>query len=172
MVNLMLVAGFTTTVAVMTSGIKLMIENPDQLAILDSNPNLWPNAVEEILRIAGPVMMIPRLSTCPTQVGDVQIKANRPVFVTGANRDPEDFSEPDRFDVMRSNAAAHVSFGGGPHLCLGAPLARVEIEVGLRAFFDEFRGARIVSASMSDSLLVRSWESLLLVLPELNGTGF
>jgi cytochrome P450 len=164
MVNLLLVAGYATSVSMLSSGTKLLIENQDQLALLLRTPNLWPNAVDEILRLAGPVMMVPRATTRENQCGGVPVKAGRPVYISGANRDPETFENPDRFDVTRANAAAHLAFGGGTHLCLGAPLARLELEIGLKTFFTTYPRAQVVDHERSEAQLVRSWNRLLVRL--------
>lgn len=164
-VNLLLVAGYSTTISTLVSGISLLIENPDQLEILTHQPELWPNATEEVLRLAGPVMLVPRYCEAGAEVEGFRIKPQRPLYMTAMNRDPEQYRCPDRMDVTRANASTHFAFGGGPHRCLGSALARVEIEIGLRSFFSRWAGASITDAERGTAVLVRNWDELTVQLP-------
>jgi cytochrome P450 len=87
--------------------------------------------VEEALRIESPVQGQPRITTRDTEVGGAPIPAGTIVVVRfgAANHDPAEFAAPDRFDIRRANAANHLAFGAGPHYCIGAPLARQEIQL-------------------------------------------
>ena len=138
--GLVLAAGFETTVNLLGNGIALLHEHPDQLARLQADPGLWPNAVDEILRIDPPVLLTGRLCRAETVVAGVPVHRGEVVttLLAGANRDPDVFEDPTRFDVGRENARDHVSFSAGRHYCLGASLARMEGEVGLRALVDRF----------------------------------
>ncbi|MFI6587604.1 cytochrome P450 [Embleya sp. NPDC050493] len=121
-------AGNETTRNALSAGVHALITHPDQMQRLRSAPELLPNAVEEVLRWATPVMYFRRNVTRETQLRGVTLKAGDKVALSylSANRDEEVFSEPFRFDVGRS-PNEHVSFGGGgPHFCLGASLARIE----------------------------------------------
>ncbi|MFI6866177.1 cytochrome P450 [Nocardia sp. NPDC050406] len=164
-VNLLVVAGYTTTISAVASGIKLLIENPDALYVLRANPHLWPLAVDEVLRIAGPVMMMPRYSVRSATLGGFRTKPERPVYVTGVNTDPAQYECPHRFDVSRPNAGTHLAFGGGAHRCLGAVLAEAEIEIGLREFFAVWSDVDLIEAERSSAILVRSWERMVVQLP-------
>ena len=83
------------------------------------------------------------------------------LHLAGANRDPNVFTEPHRFDIERDNAGRHLSFSGGRHFCLGAALARAEGEVGLRTFFERFPDARLAGiGSRRDTRVLRGWSSL------------
>ena len=137
---LLLAAGFETTVNLIGNGTALLVEHPDQRERLRKEPALWPNAVDEVLRFDSPVQRTGRLAQRDTVVAGVPVKEGRAVMTLlgGANRDPEVFAEPQRFDVGRANAGDHVAFSSGIHYCLGAGLARMEGEVGLRALFDRF----------------------------------
>ncbi len=137
---LLLAAGFETTVNLIGNGTALLVEHPDQRERLRAEPTLWPNAVDEILRFDSPVQRTGRIAQRDTEVAGVPVPAGRPVMTLlgGANRDPEVFADPQRFDVGRANAGDHVAFSSGIHYCLGAGLARMEGEVGLRALFDRF----------------------------------
>ncbi len=138
--GLVLVAGFETTVNLLGNGIALLRAHPDQLDRLRGDPGLWGNAVDETLRFDPPVLMTGRTCANDTTVGGVEIPAGARVItiLAGANRDPQVFEDPHVFDVARRNAREHLSFSAGRHYCLGAQLARMEGEVGLRAIFDRF----------------------------------
>jgi cytochrome P450 len=137
---LLLAAGFETTVNLIGNGTALLVEHPDQRERLRDEPTLWPNAVDEVLRFDSPVQRTGRIAQRYTEVAGVPVKEGQAVMTLlgGANRDPEVFAEPQRFDVGRANAGDHVAFSSGIHYCLGAGLARMEGEVGLRALFDRF----------------------------------
>jgi len=161
--GLVLAAGFETTVNLLGNGIRMLIEAPDQLETLRRNPDGWPNAVEEILRLDSPVQLTARFTTADTEVAGLPIGAGEMVvtYLAAANRDPKVFDDPHRFDVTRPNAARHLAFSGGRHFCLGAALARAEGEVGLRAFFDRFPDASIAGTGVRrDTRVLRGWSRL------------
>ncbi|MHA6631058.1 cytochrome P450 [Pseudonocardia sichuanensis] len=137
---LLLAAGFETTVNLIGNGVAQLCAHPDQLALLREEPARWPRAVDEILRVDSPVQRTGRIAQRDTEVAGERVRRGQVVVVLigGANRDPAVFADPDRFDVTRENAGEHLSFSSGPHFCLGAGLARMEGEVGLRALFDRF----------------------------------
>ncbi len=137
---LLLAAGFETTVNLIGNGTALLVEHPDQRERLRAEPTLWPNAVDEMLRFDSPVQRTGRMAQRDTEVAGVPVAAGQPVMTLlgGANRDPDVFAEPQQFDVGRPNAGDHVAFSSGIHYCLGAGLARMEGEVGLRALFERF----------------------------------
>ncbi|MUL47490.1 cytochrome P450 [Mycobacterium sp. CBMA293] len=145
---LLIGAGFETTVNLIGNGIVLLLQHPDQLARLRDEPDLWPNAVEEILRIDSPVQMTARTPSCDVDVAGQHIAAGDTValFLGGANRDPQVFAEPARFDITRSNARDHLAFGSGVHACLGAALARIEGVTALRALFEAFPDLHLTAA--------------------------
>ncbi|MGE3285585.1 MAG: cytochrome P450 [Pseudonocardia sp.] len=137
---LLLAAGFETTVNLIGNGVVQLARRPEQLATLRSHPELWPVAVDEVLRYDSPVQRTARIAVRDTEVGGVHVPADRVVMLLlgGANRDPGVFADPQRFDVTRTDAAEHIAFSSGVHYCLGAGLARMEGEVGLRALFRRF----------------------------------
>ena len=144
--GLVLAAGFETTVNLLGNGIALLHEHPAQLRRRQDDPTLWPNAVDEVLRFDPPVLLTgARSCATPSSAGTTcrPARSSRPCW-PGANRDPEVFTDPDTFDVARENADQHVSFSSGRHYCLGAALARMEGEVGLRAIFDAFPDLRVL----------------------------
>ncbi|MFP5020345.1 cytochrome P450 [Pseudonocardia phyllosphaerae] len=137
---LLLAAGFETTVNLIGNGTRLLLAHPEQLDRLRADPGLWPNAVDEVLRVDSPVQRTGRVASRDTEVCGYRMRRGTLVLthLGGANRDPLVFSEPDRFDVGRDGADKHVAFSQGIHYCLGAALAKMEGEVGLRALFDRF----------------------------------
>jgi cytochrome P450 len=137
---LLLAAGFETTVNLIGSGSALLIDHPDQLAILKAEPERWPTAVDEMLRLESPVQRTGRVARADTEVCGRPVKRGSLIvtLLGGANRDPAVFTDPNRFDVTRHNAGEHVAFSSGLHYCLGAGLAKMEGEVALRALFDRF----------------------------------
>lgn len=161
--GLVLAAGFETTVNLLGNGIRMLLNSPDQLAILNDDPALWPNAVEEILRLDSPVQLTARVARNDTVVAETTLRRGDIVviYLAAANRDPSVFDDPHRFDVRRPNAGKHLAFSGGRHFCLGAALARMEGEVGLRGFFTRFPDARLVgAATRRDTRVLRGWAHL------------
>ncbi len=137
---LLLGAGFETTVNLIGNGTVQLVGHRDQLERLRAEPSLWPNAVEEVLRYDSPVQRTARVAMAPTRLAGSALQAGQLVvaLLGGANRDPAVFEDPHRFDVGRSNARDHLAFSAGAHFCLGAALARLEGEIGLRTLFDHF----------------------------------
>ena len=128
---LLVVAGNETTRHTISHTMRNLIQNPDQLAILQENPELIPWAVEEFLRYASPVYHFRRTATKDAEIGGVQIKQGQKVvpFFASGNRDEAVFDRADVMDVLR-NPNEHMTFGrGGPHMCLGNALARIELRV-------------------------------------------
>lgn len=128
---LLVVAGNETTRHTISHTMNNLINNPDQLALLQERPDLIPWAVEEFLRYASPVYHFRRTATKDVEFAGAQIKQGQkivPWFASG-NRDDSVFENPDKFDVTR-NPNEHMAFGrGGPHMCLGNALARIELRV-------------------------------------------
>jgi cytochrome P450 len=129
------------------NGIALLTSNPDQLELLAARPELWPGAVEEILRHDGPVRMTGRIASCDVDIADQHVKSGSLVLLllAGANNDTAVFPNPERFDVSRANATEHLSFSSGVHGCLGASLARLEGTIALRALFERYPDLRLDS---------------------------
>lgn len=128
----LLVAGFETTVGLIALGVKNLILHPPQLEKLRERPGLVEGAVEECLRFEGPIGATTRVLHADAEFGGRTLPKDREVWAMlwGANRDPERFPDPDRFDVER-DASGHLAFGGGVHQCLGAHLARMETQEAL-----------------------------------------
>jgi len=127
----LLVAGNETTRNAITGGMEQLIRNPDQRQRLIDDPSLIPVAVEEMLRHVTPVRSFVRTATRDTELQGQRIKKGQKVFMiyTAANRDPEQFQDPHRFDIARN--PIHLGFGIGNHFCLGSHLARMEFCVAL-----------------------------------------
>ena len=125
------VAGNETTRTAMSQGLLAMLEHPDQMDLLRSNPGLCESAADEMIRWASPIVYFRRTATCDLELHGTTIHENDPValYYIAANYDEAVFKDPHRFDISRS-PNPHVSFGGGgPHHCLGTHLARLEISV-------------------------------------------
>jgi cytochrome P450 len=160
---LVLAAGFETTVNLLGNGIRMLLDTPEHLDTLRERPELWPNAVEEILRLDSPVQLTVRKALNDVELAGRQIQSGDVVllYLAAANRDASVFPDPHRFDIERPNAGRHLAFSGGRHFCLGAALARAEGEVGLRAFFDRFPDVRAAGAgTRRDTRVLRGWSSL------------
>jgi cytochrome P450 len=140
MAFLLLVAGHETTVNLIGNGMLALLRNPDQLELLKNDRSLLPGAVEEFLRLDGPINLATfRFTAEDVELGGVTIPKNELVLVSllGANRDPEKFPEPDKMDITRPTGG-HVAFGHGIHFCLGAPLARLEGAIAIGSLLDRF----------------------------------
>lgn len=161
--GLVLAAGFETTVNLLSNGIRMLLDEPEHLGTLRERPELWPNTVEEILRLDSPVQLTARVALRDLEVAGSQICRGDlvVVYLAAANRDPAVFPDPHRFDIERPNAGRHLAFSGGRHFCLGAALARAEGEVGLRTFFEHFPDVRAAGAgSRRDTRVLRGWSTL------------
>ncbi len=140
----LLVAGNETTASAIAEGLWLLLRHPDELARARREPALVENLVEEVLRLSTPTANMWRVCKKTTEVEGVEIPAGSMCMLrfAAANRDPSHFADPDRFDVGRANARAHLAFGLGIHHCVGAALARKELLVAFQVLFerlDEFR---------------------------------
>jgi cytochrome P450 len=134
------IAGSETTRNALTQGLLALLEHPDQLDVLRAHPESMPTAADEIIRWASPVLFFARSATRRTELGEATIEAGDRVVLwyPSGNRDERAFDEPFRFDVRR-DPNPHVSFGGGgPHYCLGANLARKEVEVMIGMLVERF----------------------------------
>lgn len=133
---LILVGGDETTRHVMSGGLEALLLHPEQLAMLQADRSLLPNAIEEMLRWVTPVRNMNRTATQPVELGGQEILAGDRLLLLyqAGNRDTDVFEDPYRFDITRTDAKDHMAFGAnGRHYCLGAQLARLE----LRVLFEE-----------------------------------
>jgi cytochrome P450 len=125
---LLLAAGHETTANLIGNGTLALLEHPDAFAQLQQSPHLAGQAVEELLRYDSPVQVVSRIARAGVRLHDANVrKGEQALIVIGAaNRDPARFADPDRLELLRSRASTHLAFGGGPHFCVGAGLARLE----------------------------------------------
>jgi cytochrome P450 len=142
---LLLVAGNETTTNLIGNAVQALLRHPSQLEALRAGPDLLPAAIEEALRFDGPVQALIRFARQSAVLAGREIQTGDTVMVLigAANRDPSRFSQPEVFDIAVARER-HLAFGLGPHFCLGAPLARLEAEVALRALlarYPELRSA-------------------------------
>jgi cytochrome P450 len=140
LVRLLLIAGFETTVNAIGSGVRWLLNDRDQWELLVKESDRAPAAAEEVLRFDPPVQQAVRVAHSDTELGGVPIRKNQWIIplLAAANRDPEVYSEPNRFDITRESPAEHLAFSGGIHYCLGSPLARMELAMALRALAERF----------------------------------
>jgi cytochrome P450 len=160
---LLFAAGHETTSNLMGNGVWHLFANPEQLARFREEPQMRPNAVEELLRYDSPIQLTQRIPLRDVEIGGTRIVAGRPIvnLMGSANRDPRRFPDPDRLDIGRGDCQP-VSFGFGIHHCLGAALARVEAEIGLGALLDRFPDLQLVDSEprWRRTIVFRGVESL------------
>jgi cytochrome P450 len=137
--SLLFGAGFETTTNLFGNGLFALLRQPDQLALLRRDPSLFANLPDELLRYDGTAQLVNRVTEASVEVGGVTIPAGEQVFaLLGAgNRDPARYRDPDQLDVTRTDIEP-LTFGGGVHFCLGAALARAEIEITFRTLLQRF----------------------------------
>jgi cytochrome P450 len=148
LIYLILLAGYETTVNLISSGALALIQHPEQRELLQRDPSLAESAIEELLRYTSPVEVAsPRLAREDVRLGSVTIPRGAVVFAVlgSANRDESQFPDPDRLDITRK-PNKHLALGGGAHFCLGGPLARVEGQIALMTLFRRFPGLRLAGA--------------------------
>ena len=142
----LLLAGHETTTNLLGNGLRRFLEQRERWQTLCAEPALIPNAVEEVLRYDSSVIHWRRRTTTEVELSGVTVPADADVLIAigAANRDPAVFDDPDVFDLRRRNARDHLSFGFGPHVCLGAPLARLEARVVVEELTSRQPGLRLV----------------------------
>jgi hypothetical protein len=143
--RLLLAAGNVTTTDLIGNGAYALLQHPDQLAALKTNPDLYGVAIEEILRYDSPVMQTGRQTVSPREIRGCPVESGQSItnLLVAANHDPELHENPHAFDIGRSNQR-HFSFGGGAHFCLGASLARLEGQIALSMLFQHFPSLQLL----------------------------
>lgn len=166
---LFLFAGHETTTNLLSNGLRTLLRHPEQLADLRDHlddRDVVRGAIEEILRYDGAVFVSLRRAAQDFEWQGQQIKTGHRVFLyhIAANRDPRMFKEPNRFDIRRADVGKHIAFGYGIHFCLGAPLARLEMEVALPALLRRYPDLTLADTSVAwkDNLILRGMERLVL----------
>ena len=166
----LLFAGHETTANLIANGLLTLLRNPEQMSLLRERPDLMPAAVEEILRFEGPVQRVRRVATEDLELGGQQMRKGDLVmgFIGAANRDPEVFDDPDRFDVTRE--PTHLAFGKGIHFCVGAGLSRIEAPIAFREILSRLPDLQLAAEpSWKPNITFRGLERLDLSRPLVGG---
>ena len=161
---LIVLAGYETTVNLLGNGMRTLILHPEQMTRLRENPGLLDSAIDEMLRFESPLQRSTyRVTTKAFSIGDFRLKKDQQVsaVIGAANRDPDQFSNPDVFDIARK-PNRHVSFGLGIHKCLGERLARLEARIAFRSLLENFSHIELASteADWQQKTLFRGLKSL------------
>ncbi len=142
----LLIAGFETTIGLIANGTRALVRHPAEIAKLQADPGLIAGAVDECLRYDSPIGLTPRVLHEDAVFGETTIPKDSVVWglLAAANRDPERFRDPDRFDIARQDNE-HIAFGGGAHFCLGAHLAHLEGELAIGGLIERARDFELES---------------------------
>jgi len=164
MCMLLLVSGHETTTNMLSSGMLTLLRHPDQMAQMKQDPELLPDAVEEILRFESPIQRATfRITTKACTIGGKEFKEGEQIsaLIGAANRDPEQFEQAETFNIRRT-PNRHVAFGLGIHFCLGAYLARVEARIGFGNIMQRMPNIRLgaQAPTWNDKKLFRGLRSL------------
>jgi len=161
--RLLLSAGHTTTFNLIANGMLALLRHPDQLERLRVDPTLAASAVEEVLRYDPPGHFAPRIALEDMEFDGRTVGRGHPIIVVlaSAGRDPDQFSDPDHFDISRADPR-HLAFGAGPHFCLGASLARMEGAIALQTLAERLVDPRLATDQLryTKNLAIRGLEEL------------
>jgi cytochrome P450 len=141
----LLFGGIETTEGMICNALLHLLSREDQLALVQEDRSLLGAAIEESLRLEPSAASVDRYATREVELGGATIAEGDLVTISiaAANRDPSTFPDPDRFDVTRENAGRHVAFAGGPHVCIGMHLARLETSIAIGGLLDRLAGLRL-----------------------------
>jgi cytochrome P450 len=141
----LLFGGIETTEGMIANAVWHLLSHPDQVALVDGSSNVLANAIEESLRLEPAAAIVDRYATADVEIGGARVARGDLVRVSiaGANRDPEEFAQPDRFDVRRANADRHLAFAHGPHACIAMHLARLEARTAVDRLLARLPGLRL-----------------------------
>ena len=158
------VAGHEPTTALIGTGMRALIEHPEQLDLLESDPSLFPNAVNEFLRWDGPNQFVRRITTEPIELSVRTVEPGQIIYccVGAANRDPDRWGDDvDEVHVDRADASHHLQFGMGVHSCLGTHLARLQAELALRALVTRLDDISLAGPPVwSERMVIRGLQNL------------
>ena len=160
---LLLIAGHETTTRLIGNGMFTLFNHQDQMSLLQNNYELIPNAIEEMLRYEPPVHATVRFAENEMIYDGKTYKRGTPfaVSIAGANRDPEANKNPNEFDITREDIK-HISFGYGPHMCIGASLARIESRIAFECLFERFKNLELKDENpvWGRNLIFRGFDNL------------
>jgi cytochrome P450 len=147
---LLFIAGFETTVNLISNGVMALLDHREQWSALRADPSLAGNAVEEILRYDPPVQRTGRVALADTELDGVTVRRGEHVvtLIGAANRDPDVYTDPARFDITRALPVEHLAFSSGIHYCVGQPLARLEARIALQALAERLPALRRAGRSV------------------------
>jgi cytochrome P450 len=153
----LLFGGIETTEGMIANALVHLLSNRDQLALVEADRDLLPNAIEESLRLEPAAATIDRYATTDLEFGGAAIRSGDMVTISiaAANRDPAEFPDPDRFDVCRENARRHLAFAHGPHVCIGMHLARLEAHTAVGRVLDRLTGLTLERPASPRGLVFR-----------------
>ena len=161
---LLLIAGHETTTRLIGNGLYSLMKNPDQYALIKKDFSLIPNAIEEMLRYEPPVHATVRFAYADMDYEGKFYKRGTPfaISIAGANRDPEANKHPNEFNILREHVK-HVSFGYGPHMCIGASLARIESKLVFEKIFERFPDLKLLESepNWQKNFIFRGFDNLL-----------
>ena len=160
---LLLIAGHETTTRLIGNGMFTLFNHLDQMFLIKNNYELIPNAIEEMLRYEPPVHATVRFAENEMVYDGKTYKRGTPfaVSIAGANRDPEANKDPNEFNITRENIK-HISFGYGPHMCIGASLARIESKIAFECLFERFKNLELEDKNpvWGRNLIFRGFDNL------------
>lgn len=161
--RLLLIAGYETTVGLISNGLYALLTHPEQMALLQNDPTLIKGAIEELLRYDSPIQLVGRTAGEDVSYKGFTFKEGASIsYMTGsANRDPAQFEQPDQLCITRKNVQ-HMAFGAGIHYCLGAPLARLEGQIAINTVLQRLPALQleIEAPTYRDNYVFRGIESL------------